>query len=126
MATTELSQDYTERRSQEHTVAIIINHTSINDASIKVCPHELHVCKGDSVKWVCDENGTFTCEFPHCSPFRVKVIRGVKASLPETVTAGPGKYHYLCSYTDSHSTMCIDPVIIVDPSIVNTSKKSGK
>jgi plastocyanin len=86
------------------------------DKIIYVCPLQLRVRQGDSVRWLYNDDGEFTCTFKKKpGPFggQHQTITGKNGSSPTfKVTANKGPYHY----TVDERFMKEDPVIIVDPS----------
>lgn len=83
--------------------------------TLHVCPHQLKVNPGDSVRWLYNELGQFDCKFQHDSPFGPQYINimGKNGSSPVfTVTAINGAF----AYTVNDGFMVKDPIIIVDPS----------
>jgi plastocyanin len=83
---------------------------------LHICPHELKVRTGDTVRWLYNELRQFKCVFKRDSPFGKdhKVIEGVNGSSASfAVTAAVGTFTY--AVDERH--MEEDPIIIVEPSI---------
>jgi plastocyanin len=83
---------------------------------LHICPHELKVRTGDTVRWLYNELRQFKCVFERDSPFGKDhmIIDGVNGSSASfAVTADVGTFTY--NVDERH--MEKDPIIIVDPSI---------
>jgi plastocyanin len=106
---------------REHVILIheeaVSQRTKIRPTQdLHVCPHELKVHKGDTVRWLYNKLDQFECVFERDSPFGKdhKVIEGLNGSSPAlAVTADVGNF----SYTVDERHLEKDPIIIVDPSI---------
>lgn len=100
----------------EHSILVYIEReprSKSGQGKMYICPVELKVQMGDSVRWLCNYLDEFSCTFMEGSPFEGHdVVRGKDGHTVFLTIDNTGKYHYRVN----EGQLEIDPIIIVDPS----------
>lgn len=98
----------------EHSILVHVEGDDQGQGNMYVCPVKLKVHMGDSVRWLYNDLGEFSCRFVNGSPFKGHpTVRGKNGHTGYlTVDNGGGKFHYMVN----DGQFKVDPIIIVDPS----------
>lgn len=101
----------------EHSILVYVEGEAQGKAgqvNMYVCPMKLKAHIGDTIRWLYNDLGEFSCHFVNGSPFKGHAtVRGKNGhTVYLAIDNGTGRYHYIVN--EGQSTL--DPIIIVDPS----------